>query len=319
MTSSADNLIADGQVTLREAIQAANTDTSVDGSATGHGADTITFAASLSGATIRLSGSELLISSQLTINAAGLGRFTVDAQNLSRVFHVAQGGNAEIDSLRITGGNAPFSGPDDNFSGGGVLNQRVLSLQFCEISANSGGFGGGIGNYSATLNLLDVTVVGNSGGIQNDTGTVTINSSTIEGSTEGNSFFNNGGTVKISNTTISGDQGGIVNAGGDMQFTDCIFSGSGDDATAYHGVGGSATLTHCTLTNARAAFGGNLIRCLGGSFTILDSSFEGNSGTMLVGQAATFSIARTLFANNGAGDVLIDASVRNDRKITSSE
>jgi hypothetical protein len=44
VTSLADNLTVDGQVTLREAIRVADTDTSVDGSAAGSGADTLRFA-----------------------------------------------------------------------------------------------------------------------------------------------------------------------------------------------------------------------------------------------------------------------------------
>ncbi len=47
VTSLADNTTVDGLVTLREAIRAANTDTSVDGSAAGNGADVIQFAPAL--------------------------------------------------------------------------------------------------------------------------------------------------------------------------------------------------------------------------------------------------------------------------------
>src|SRR5262249_35702142 len=43
VTSLLDNTTGDGQVTLREALQAAETDKSVDGSAAGSGADTIVF------------------------------------------------------------------------------------------------------------------------------------------------------------------------------------------------------------------------------------------------------------------------------------
>lgn len=43
VTSLADNLVIDGQVTLREAVQAANTDTSVDNSTGGSGFDVIQF------------------------------------------------------------------------------------------------------------------------------------------------------------------------------------------------------------------------------------------------------------------------------------
>ena len=49
VTSLADNTIANGQVTLREAILAAENDQSIDGSTAGSGADTIQFASNLSG------------------------------------------------------------------------------------------------------------------------------------------------------------------------------------------------------------------------------------------------------------------------------
>ena len=49
VTTLADSLATNGQVSLREALQAANTDMSVDGSAAGAGADTIVFAAGLNG------------------------------------------------------------------------------------------------------------------------------------------------------------------------------------------------------------------------------------------------------------------------------
>jgi len=43
------NLAGDGQISLREAIEAANSDTSIDGSTAGSGADVIVFATGLSG------------------------------------------------------------------------------------------------------------------------------------------------------------------------------------------------------------------------------------------------------------------------------
>ena len=53
-----------------EAILAANTNTSIDGSTAGSGADTIEFAAALSGETITLGGLELEITEALTIDAS---------------------------------------------------------------------------------------------------------------------------------------------------------------------------------------------------------------------------------------------------------
>ena len=55
IVTTADNeLNADGDCSLREAVQAANTDTAVDLCVPGIGADTISFLATLAGATIPL-------------------------------------------------------------------------------------------------------------------------------------------------------------------------------------------------------------------------------------------------------------------------
>src|SRR5262245_48171322 len=57
VTTLTDSTAVNGLVSLREAIQAAETDAIVDGSTAGSGSDTIQFAAGLAG-TINISGSE---------------------------------------------------------------------------------------------------------------------------------------------------------------------------------------------------------------------------------------------------------------------
>src|SRR5262245_17501663 len=74
VTSLDDNTTTDGQVTLREAIQAANTDVSVDGSTAGSGADTITFAPALFAGgpqVVNLQGALPNLSSGITITGPG--------------------------------------------------------------------------------------------------------------------------------------------------------------------------------------------------------------------------------------------------------
>ena len=106
VASLADAVAADGFVTLREAIQAANTDTAVNEAPAGSGADTITFAPSLFAGgpgTITLGGTELALSSNLTITGPGATQLTVNANNASRIFNVASG-TVSISGLTITGG-----------------------------------------------------------------------------------------------------------------------------------------------------------------------------------------------------------------------
>ena len=104
--SLADNFVLDGNITLREAVQAANADTSVDGSVAGSGADTINFSTALSGQTITLAGLELEVTEALTIDATALANnVTIDADELSRIFNItAPTGDFQFNGLTLTGG-----------------------------------------------------------------------------------------------------------------------------------------------------------------------------------------------------------------------
>ena len=69
MTSlDASSTATNGQVSLAEAIKAANEDISVDGSVAGSGSDTIVFHSSLAGQTIRCSAAALSVTSNITID-----------------------------------------------------------------------------------------------------------------------------------------------------------------------------------------------------------------------------------------------------------
>ncbi|WP_147868496.1 hypothetical protein [Stieleria maiorica] len=75
VTSAADNLATDGLLTLREAVAAANNNTSVDGSVAGDpGSDTIEFAPSLSGVAIDLALGEIEISESICLRRSGPDR-----------------------------------------------------------------------------------------------------------------------------------------------------------------------------------------------------------------------------------------------------
>ena len=98
----------DGVVTLREALEAANTNTPVGDAPAGSSVETdvITFAEALfdSGpAVITLGGSQLEIADDVEIRGPGAKRLTVDAEGLSRVFYVDEGVDVAIDGLAVTG------------------------------------------------------------------------------------------------------------------------------------------------------------------------------------------------------------------------
>ncbi len=87
VTSLDDDEVADGEVTLREAVRAANTDTSVDGSNTGSGADRIVFAEGLAGGAIQLQSGAFEITQSLVIRGPNQ-RITIDAGAASGIFRV---------------------------------------------------------------------------------------------------------------------------------------------------------------------------------------------------------------------------------------
>ncbi|TRO14970.1 DUF4347 domain-containing protein, partial [Ectopseudomonas mendocina] len=120
--TDATSTAVNGLVSLAEAIQAANTDSSVDGSAAGSGADIIVFHQSLMGQTLRWSSaSPLLVTSTITIN----GDINGDG-----VSDITLSGDVNNNGIRDAGESA---GLQSNTGG----NLTVSNLTFQHFSGNS--------------------------------------------------------------------------------------------------------------------------------------------------------------------------------------
>jgi hypothetical protein len=107
--------------------------------------DTITFDSALAAGTITLSGTQLGISTGITIDASGIGGMTIDGNGQSRVFVVdgsADECRVELTAITITGGNVTDSG------GGN-----------CTVVGNTAGSGGGIDNSKKT-SLYNSVILG---------------------------------------------------------------------------------------------------------------------------------------------------------------
>jgi hypothetical protein len=169
VTSLLDDVVTDGQVTLREAIEAANLDQSVDGSAAGNGTDEIVFSRALlttGSVQINISSGELLITSPLKITGFGPASTVLSAQGLSRLFRITDtltsGASAvELTGLGLTGG-VTFLDPTGEFpneqNGGAILHDAdgTLKLVDCLLSDNQtfgiGAAGGAIySEFGCTL------------------------------------------------------------------------------------------------------------------------------------------------------------------------
>jgi len=156
---------------------------------------TITFAPSLSGATILLA-SQLNLNHDLTIDGSTLTTtITLDGQNTTRIVNISSSVTAVLRGLTIAHGN-------------------------------SGVAGGGIYSYFGIVTLTNVTLIGNygaeGGGVFNDRGTLTVVNSTLSGNIaewSGGGIYNYYGTLRLTNNTLSGNRtnraygGGLYNFG----------------------------------------------------------------------------------------------------------
>jgi CSLREA domain-containing protein len=287
VTTTNDELNSDGDCSLREAIQATNTDAAVDACTAGSGADIIVVPAG----TYILSSGELGITTNLTINGAGAATTIIDGAGLSRVFHIFST-TATISGVTIRNGF--------EIVGGGISNFGTLTLKNSSVSANNAGScSGGIDTHG-TLTLEQSTVSGNtagshSGGIFNG-GTLTLTNSTVSGNTVTGptgsaggilNFF--GATATLTNSTVSGNTvsgnsepnsgGGIDNrAGATLRLVGSTVSGN----TAVWGGGiyntGTVSITHSTIKkNTVTANGGGIHNREGGVVTVDRSTITGNS------------------------------------------
>src|SRR5262249_3787354 len=98
--------------------------------------DTINFASSLLGQTIRLTNGELAITRSLDIEGPGANQLTVSGGGASRVFDISGGVTVTIAGMTVTDGLANGSSPVLAGTGGGILNFGRLTLANDVLSSN---------------------------------------------------------------------------------------------------------------------------------------------------------------------------------------
>lgn len=151
--STVTNLNDAGAGSLRQAIL----DTPAGG--------TVDFQSGLSG-TIVLTSGELGIGKALTIDGPGAGVITVSGNKASRVFDVT-GSTVAITGLTITDGFASTGDASFNSGGGGLFisNQSQVTITDCVISGNSSAIVGGGINDTGTLSIVSSTISDDTTGI----------------------------------------------------------------------------------------------------------------------------------------------------------
>jgi hypothetical protein len=313
VTTSIDALLAnrgaDGLISLREAVTAANNTA---------GIDTIVLPGGSYGLT-RTGGSEdhnvtgdLDVRDSVVISGAGASTTTISAGNLSGVFHVISGtltmsgvtirdgaasngagvmvnnGASLVLSQSVVRNNAATEG------GGGVgllTSGASISLDRVQVLNNTAQYGGGVYIYDGSLTATDTTVDGNTttqwaGGIYIEHGTGVLNrvtSSNNSAGLEGGGIMLEGGaaTLSITNATVSGN-GSAVGGGG-------IYVWSG-----------ALTVSASTIANNDAPSGAGIYLRVGGSASLSSTIVAGNTGSGNANQALT-SLGYNLDSGNTLG------------------
>jgi hypothetical protein len=259
----------------------ANTCTLRDAIAKAVGGDTINFNLLTPNTTISLS-SELdfnYTANTNPISVDGGGTITLDGAQAVRSIRTNANTTTVLQGLTITGGMAPF--------GGGVYNDGgTLTISLVTLADN-------------------VAFNGRGGGIYN-TGMLTLNESTLSGNTsasdDGGGIFNDGGTIAIKQSTLSGNRasangGGISNVG---TLTIMLSTLSGNSATNGGGIynNNSLTVRQSTLSTNSADTVGGGIASVGGTLTVTQSTFSGNTAASFggggIGNGASTLTARHL-------------------------
>lgn len=274
--------VCDATCTLRDAVISAN------GAATN---DSISFSYVVfnSGATISVTGAEIVIANNgsLSINGIGSDKITVNGMGNARIFTVSPGAVVNIKGLGFRNGNG--AGATNTGRGGAIYNTGgMLTLRDSFLFVNSATNGGALNTAtSGTTNIINCefflnSSTGSGGALQNFSGSFT----NIYDST----FRNN-----TSNSTIVG--GGAMQANGMVKITNSTFSGNtttGDGgAIVYNGQG--LVMTNTTIT-------GNMAGDLSGGLhksTTADNAIIRNN--IIAGNTATTNMADTqgLFMSQG--------------------
>ncbi|NLF32145.1 MAG: LEPR-XLL domain-containing protein [Planctomycetes bacterium] len=246
-----DVVVDEGLLTLREAIEAANTNAAVCDAPAGSATETdiITFdpVAIPAGAgvalTITLDGAALAIADDLRIEGPGRDVLTVDADGRSRVLAVAPGARAEITGLTLTGGAGVREG-------GGIYNRGTLTLTNVTVCGNAVAplgpgwlvLGGGLSNLG-TLTAIGSTFAGNA-------------------STDYGGGLANWGAMTLVDTVISGNasarSAGIVQVEGELEMARCLVVGNHADRKGggVHLSGGIGRIVNTVIAANRAGGGG---------------------------------------------------------------
>ena len=294
-----DSVAADGLISLREAIGAANSNAAFGDAPAGQAApgvsDTISFAPELSGRVLTLSGGVLSISDALTIYDTNDSPIIIDGDANQQVFSIDNSATVSISDVTIRDGSATL--------GGAILVNAgsQLSVSNAVLQNNFAGQGGAIYNDGGTVTILGATLSSNQATAANGSG---------------GAIFSAAGSVTLVNSSVTFNSAN--RAGGGIEVVDGSLSllrtslirndVSGNAGTPSPGNGGGIHVTGSATTtvaysvvfgNTAASEGGGLWNQVGSTMTIRDSVISSNEA---FGDSATEG-GGGVFNNGGIVDI----------------
>ena len=245
VTTTDDELNADGDCSLREAVEAANRDLAIDGCAAGSGYDTINVPAGVYTITLAGAGEDANqtgdydITSDMQILGAGPGSTEITGATLDRLFHVHPGATAKLAGLGLRDGLAAIGE-----AGGAVLNQGVLAIDAAAINTSRSGKG---------QDCIDVPApcdphAGDGGGIHNS-GTLTMTATSVRGNRTGKGGVEEHDYMLSPEVQPDGAGGGVSNAGTLLMMQCEVAANLGGEGAGVHNAGQAAVFESAILGN----------------------------------------------------------------------
>ncbi|MEB5932547.1 Ig-like domain-containing protein [Pseudomonas mosselii] len=318
-TTDASAITNDGQVSLAEAIQAANTDTSVDGSAAGSGSDIIVFHQNLKGQTIRWSSATALaVTSNITINGDvdGDGKGDIilsgDVNNNGTRDPLEASGLQSNSGGVLTVRNLDFRHFSSNIAGGAIrANGGSITVEDSNFESNAGTVINSATTAGSTVVVRNTTIHDNSASIVGGTAMSTLvrlggaNNHVLENV----AIYNNTGTYGATGTVAAGSIIVLSNSGGTVRITNStiannVFLNTSTGSIASGGLGWASGQAG-TVTVQNSIFTGNTV-----NGTQLDAATNGGVGggytstTNLIGTAVNF-------VNTATGDYRLASTASN--------
>ncbi len=281
----ADELNADGDCSLREAVQAANTNSAVDACTAGTaGADLILLPAG----TIPVAAT-ILVTESVTIRGAGRASTTINRGGGGNAFNApGMGVDTAVEDLALAGGMNATPGAlaatrVDFLAPGGGISTASGPITLTDVTLGSGNYVS-VGSSGAMV-VADSTI-GGGAYLANGSGPITLTGSALNAGY----ISTSSGAISVLNSTV-GASAHLSSSSGAITVTDSGFSG----ADYISNGSGSVTLTRTTIAGAL----GTAISTSTSTVTLVDSSVTGSVDSGIDSGGGSVSLTRSLVSGSG--------------------